>query len=109
MSLDEINKIDAAGVDKASGLVVLTIADSWDWDDEDGHILALKSKLNAYINFVESGQVWELYPELKHGVVIVDMVFRCPLPPAAEEFIARVSAISEDLGVSLKTRIYQGH
>jgi hypothetical protein len=40
MALDHPKVIDAIGVEKEPGFAVLTLADSWDWEDEHTHILA---------------------------------------------------------------------
>jgi hypothetical protein len=33
------------------------------WSDEWQHLLALQAKLNAYFDFVQSGQIFEVRPE----------------------------------------------
>ena len=109
MALDDPNKIDAAGIETESGLLVLTIADAWDWLDERGHLAALQAKLNAYINSVESGQVWATYPNLKQGLVLIDVVGRFAMPPSGDDFIKRVSEISADFGVQIRKRTYPGN
>jgi hypothetical protein len=65
MSLDQPNKVDAIGLEKGTDQTVLTIADSWDWTDEPKHLIALQAKLNSYLEFIESGQVWDEYPTAK--------------------------------------------
>ncbi|MGO8134287.1 DUF6572 domain-containing protein, partial [Rhizobium ruizarguesonis] len=57
MALDETNVIDAIGVDKATGELVLTITDHLEWKGSDSeHLLLLQEKLNTYLGFVESGE-----------------------------------------------------
>lgn len=41
MSIEDVEKIDAIGLEAASGVVVLTIIDSSDWSDEKLHALNL--------------------------------------------------------------------
>jgi hypothetical protein len=57
MSLDNLEVVDVVGTERDSGTIVLTILDAWDWDDQRGHLLALRAKLNAYFGFVESGKI----------------------------------------------------
>lgn len=57
MALDQLDTIDAAGTDRATGEIVLTIVDAWNWFDEPAHLAALQAKLNAYFGFVEAGQI----------------------------------------------------
>lgn len=70
MSLDKVAQIDAAGIDRNSGSVVLTIADYWDW----AHLLALQAKLNAYFRFIESGQILKSYPEAHGRTVTIEAI-----------------------------------
>ena len=78
MSLDQPNKVDAIGLDNETDQTVLTIADSWDWNNEPKHLIALQAKLNAYLEFIESGQVWDEYPTAKGKNLRIDVVFRFP-------------------------------
>jgi hypothetical protein len=57
MSLDNLEVVDVVGTERDGGTIVLTILDAWDWDDQRGHLLALRAKLNAYFGFVESGKI----------------------------------------------------
>jgi hypothetical protein len=63
MSVLDPNSVDAAGIDKESGDVVLTISDHLEWDDANGHLLALQAKLNGYLRFVEGGDLPEAASE----------------------------------------------
>jgi len=58
MSLEKTDTVDAVGVENDSLQAVLTIADSWDWTEEQKHLSALQAKLNAYFGFIECGQIW---------------------------------------------------
>ncbi len=62
MSLEQGNIIDFISVGKKTGLVNLTIVDSLDWTDEDRHLVLLQDKVNAYLRFVESGELDLKYP-----------------------------------------------
>jgi len=102
MSLEKTNTVDAVGIEKATGKVVLTIADSWNWQDEAAHLSALKEKLNAYGNFIESGEIWESYPQSQGRKVVIDVVSRFPVPMTAMNFLKRVSALFGDAGTELR-------
>ena len=108
MALEEANKVDGIGIENDTGFVVLTIADAWDWQDEQKHLKALQSKLNAYVNFVESGQIWEAYPNSVGRQVVIDIVTRFPLPKAGADFLERVASICADFKVKVRTRHHAG-
>ncbi len=63
MSVLEKNKIDGIGQNKDKSKVALMIADHLDWENEVQHLTILQDKINAYISFIESKQVYEVYPE----------------------------------------------
>jgi len=62
MSVEEKNKIDIITTNK-EGILVLTISDHLEWDDENEHLLILQDKINSYVDFIESGQMAESYPD----------------------------------------------
>jgi hypothetical protein len=62
MPLEDTGKVDAISTEPATGSVVLTIFNAWEWSDERAHLLALQAKLNAYFDFIQSGQIREAYP-----------------------------------------------
>jgi hypothetical protein len=104
MALEEPNKVDAIGIENDTGSIVLTIADAWDWQDEQKHLRALQAKLNAYINFVESGQIWEAYPDSKERQLVIDIIARFPLSQAGADLLERVSIACADFQVKVRSR-----
>jgi hypothetical protein len=63
MTVEDFDKIDFADIDRESGNVNLTISDHLDWNENKGeHLLALQNKLNSYLEFVESGQIYVKLP-----------------------------------------------
>ncbi|MGG3891368.1 DUF6572 domain-containing protein [Metabacillus fastidiosus] len=65
MSVLERNKIDGIGKSRAGNKLVLMIADHLNWENELQHLTLLQDKMNAYISFIESGQVYSLYPDIE--------------------------------------------
>lgn len=108
MPLEQTDKIDALGLESETGYVVLTIADSWHWDDEHGHLSALQAKLNAYFDFIESGQVWESYPAATGRQLIINVVFRFRPPAVAIEFLAKATNVASELNVLINHEIFSG-
>lgn len=108
MSLENTFTIDAAGVEDQSGIAVLTIADSWDWNDVQSHLLALQDKLNAYFHFIESGQIWESYPAAKGRKISIDIISRFPVPTAMKEFLEKAEQAATELDVIIRLRTWTG-
>ena len=61
MSLENAKVVDAIGIEDTTGFAVLTIADSWDWQDEQQHLAALQEKLNTYFDFIGAGEVFSAH------------------------------------------------
>jgi Family of unknown function (DUF6572) len=108
MSLDNPNTVDAIGVEKTTGIAILTMTDSWDWSDEGQHLLALQDKINAYLNFIESGEIYQKYPNAKGWKIIIDVVTKFPLPEIGVQFLEKANAACADLGVTVRDTYYPG-
>ena len=106
MPLENVGVVDAAGIDKQRGDIVLSILDSWDWDDEGGHLAALQAKLNSYFDFVESGEVFEALPEVKKGPIRINIISRYALPAGAVAFLQRAVAMGATLQISITQQDY---
>jgi hypothetical protein len=77
MGLGNINVVDAIGLEKNSECAILSLFDSWGWDDEEpAHLLAIQDKFNAYLEFIESGQIFEDYPPARNKDLVIDVIFR---------------------------------
>jgi hypothetical protein len=66
MSIDQTDTIDFATIDKTSGDVWLTISDHLPWEEnEDDHLVLLQNKHDAYLRFIESGEVFKKVPDTR--------------------------------------------
>lgn len=105
MSVAEPNAIDFASVDKATGVANLTISDHLPWDDDDIHLEILQDKLNAYISFYESGQIYEKYPESKSRDIRFSIVFKFAPPDDVVEYLtSAATGLREAHGIDLTWR-----
>ena len=106
MALEDASVIDAAGIEKETGFIILTIADAWDWTDEQSHLKALQEKINAYLQFVESGEILDTFPEAAFKQIIIDFYFKLPLPSIGEDFLRHASSACEKFGVKVRHSIF---
>jgi hypothetical protein len=104
MAIDNANEIDAVGIEKNSEFAMLTILDSWDWQDEGRHLLALQSKINAYFGFIESGQIWKSYPDAAGRQLVIDVVGKFPLPQIGIDLLHRAADTCAVLDVKMRYR-----
>jgi hypothetical protein len=104
MSVEQEDVVDAIGVDKISDDVMLTISDHLDWSNINSHLLLLQAKLNAYINFVDSGELVEQYPNAIGKAVVYDIVAQYPFCPEALAFFRKVESALEGSDTRLNYR-----
>lgn len=106
MSLENTETVDAVGTESDGSAVVLSIIDSWDWADQQAHLHALQEKLNAYFGFVESGQIYEAYPDASGKALRIDIVSRYPVPDAGLSFLEKAAAVAAELDISVTQRVH---
>jgi len=106
MAIDKPEIVDAVGLERGTGFVVLTITDEWDWKNEGQHLLALQAKLNAYFHFVESGQLRSTYSEVGNRKVVIDVVSRFAMPQVGLQLLERSSIACADLGIRVRNKKY---
>lgn len=66
MSIEQRRVIDFVGISKEDGRVILTISDHLPWLPDNQHLLILQNKINDYLAFLESGEIYDSYPQA-HG------------------------------------------
>ncbi|MEM7353873.1 MAG: DUF6572 domain-containing protein [Acidobacteriota bacterium] len=102
VSIEDVDQIDAIGIDRA-GEVVLTISDHLPWaDSADSHLVLLQDKINTYLAFAESGELLGSYPEFEGRCVVISIVGRFPLAEQACSFLAQAASVTEGAGVALR-------
>lgn len=104
MGLEDLNTVDAIGLERESGAAVLTLIDSWDWRDEENHLDALQSKLNAYFNFIESGQIGETHPQAVGRKLFIDVVTQHALSDRGKLLLKHVSDFAAERNVGLRCK-----
>lgn len=101
MSALKTNQIDLIGTDHTKGVVVFTITDHLEWDDDIAHLKQLQEKLNTYIAYVESGDLVADYPESKDLKVHFEIVFKHDLPESAKNFLAKAKNFLKTIEINL--------
>ena len=103
MSVDQKDIVDLIST-SPDGNVMLTISDHLPWDKENEHLLALQDKLNSYLMFIESGEIFESYPTAKSKSLINEIVMKYKPNEVALVFLTRSKETIENTGVQLKWR-----
>ena len=103
MSVTETDKVDIVATRPGSSSVLLVVTDHLRWDDLEGHLAALRAKLDTYVAFVESGQLHRLEepPLPPNPEVRIRVAMRHAPPPAARAFFEESRARLAGIGVGL--------
>ena len=103
MTVEDLGKIDVTAIARESGDVILVISDHLDWDENEGeHLFALQNKLNAYLEFIESGQVYAKIPRAVENKIIIEVVGKFSLSDEAKKFYRLAGKAIEELGYTLR-------
>ena len=103
MSVDQKDTVDFIST-SPEGNVMLTISDHLPWDKENKHLLALQDKLNSYLMFIESGEIFESYPTAKSKSLIIEVVMKYKPNEVVLVFLTQSKNTIENTGVQLKWR-----
>jgi hypothetical protein len=107
MTVEDIKQIDFARLDEKANEVKLVISDHLGWErnelDEQGeHLLTLQEKLNSYLAFIESGEIYQKIPQAVGRSIVIQVVGKYPLSEEANKFYRLAGGVIEDAGFSLR-------
>ena len=106
MSLDNPEKVDAIGKLNDENTIILSIIDSWNWDNYKKHLHALQDKINGYFEFVESGQIYMDYPDAFGKNLRIEIISRYPIPNAGVDFLAKAAIVAAELDIAMTQRMH---
>lgn len=101
MTVDQIKVIDIVSKDQ-DGNFTLTICDHLDWHDIKGHLVLLQDKINTYLGFLDSGEIYEKYPDAKDHRVEIEAMFAHKPTSDALSFLSKTKSIIEEMGFSFR-------
>jgi hypothetical protein len=105
MSIEQPKTIDAIGVDNETGITKLAIIDDLDWEDEGKHLTILQDKINLYLGFIESGDIYESYPDSKGRNLEIKIYSKYDIPEIGIKFINKAYEVITEAGFTLSCEI----
>jgi hypothetical protein len=105
VAIDNPNTIDIMSESPRRELV-LTISDHLDWTDSKGHQFTLQEKLNGYLRFIESGEVYEHRPKAVGLRIVISVAGQFELDFEGKQFLARAQTIIESAGFGFEYRLF---
>lgn len=103
MSIYDAQTIDFFAVDHRSNVVFLVIADHLPWDEHEGeHLMMVQEKINAYLAFMESGEIFEKIPVSVGLSIVIKWMGKYPLSEQALKFYDFAETLIEGAGFELE-------
>lgn len=99
MSVIDKDKVDGIGISKDHTKVILMISDHISWEKEYDHLLILQDKINAYVNFIESGQARNMYPDI--DVYTIMIYFKYEITLNVKEFLTAINKQLKGIGINI--------
>lgn len=96
MTIEQTSVVDIAYINSETGSVHLSITDHLEWDGE--HLFLLQEKINCYLSFVESGEIFDTFPKFRGKKIQVDLISKFEPTEEALHFIGHVKVILEQAG-----------
>jgi hypothetical protein len=103
MTIEQPDVVDFILVEPESD-TVLTVSDHLPWDDEKEHLLRLQEKLNAYVRFIESGELYQKWPDAQGRPITIEVVLKHAVPQDSLWFFEKAAAAIMGAGYKLKVR-----
>jgi hypothetical protein len=100
MGVEQATVIDYIGIDAVSGAVHLTIVNALEWNA--AKLRLLQMKLNAYLAFVESGELYSAYPGAAGRPVVLDVRLTYWPDADATLFLERAAELIAKAGLTLQ-------
>lgn len=104
MTIEQTNKVDVISINPDTEAVVMTISDHLDWSDKASHLLLLQEKINSYLAFVESGEIFVSYPKAKGRPIVIDVVFQHDIDAEGLDFLNLATEVVRGAGFQLTNR-----
>ncbi len=105
MSVEDKNTVDAFSI-TPEGKVRLLISDHLEWDQENKHLLTLQEKINTYLRVIESGEIYEVYPQSEGKEFIIQIMMKYSPNETALEFLNRVEGMLDKAGYEFQYRYF---
>jgi hypothetical protein len=94
MAIDQTNTVDSIGVDPNKDEAQLIISDHLPWnageERDREHMYLLQEKINAYLRFIESGEIYTAYPKARGKKAMIRLVGKYDMGAGGREFFKRI-------------------
>lgn len=99
MTVIEKDKIDGIGKSKDGKCLVFMIADHLKWIDEFDHLKLLQDKINSYLEYIETKQFRDIYPNEEFKFYHIEICFKYKITDKCKQFLEVVQKQIEDFNI----------
>jgi hypothetical protein len=104
MSVSELDVIDFVAQRPDTNEMYFIISDHLAWDAE-GHINALKSKVNAYVDYIQSDALLEAYPNANEKNHVIEVLYTTEPNSYALDAFSHFTKMGDDMNFRFSHRI----
>ena len=108
MSIEHSDKIDLIGTTEEEK-VILTISDHLEWDNSGVHTQLLEDKIEAYLHFIESGQIYEDYPNSENSDLTIFVALKYKPDEFGLDFLNRCREIILSFGIGFNWEVLKSN
>jgi hypothetical protein len=101
MSVVEKKEIDGIGKSKDGSTLVFMIADHLEWDDEFWHLNILQDKINSYLEYIETNQFSDIYPNDEFKFYHIEISFKYKITDKCKKFLETVQKQIENYNIKV--------
>jgi hypothetical protein len=107
MTIEQVDVIDFATLDRKTKTAFLNISDHLPWDEKGLHLKLLQDKLNAYLSCIESGQLEQDLPETAGFAICIRILGKFPLSEQAKRFLDMAKPAVQEAGFDLQFVLFE--
>jgi hypothetical protein len=105
MAIDQTNVVDSIGIEPNKDEAHLIISDHFDWGRDDQtekeHMYLLQEKINTYLRFIESGEIYAAYPKARGRRPVIRVVGKYEMSSNAESFFKKIKEVLWSSGYAI--------
>lgn len=105
MSIQDTKTVDFVSLESEPNTALLVVSDHLDWANTLKHQLALQEKLNAYLSFIESRELYVRFPKANGKRVEIRVMFQHEPDTSGMNFLQKVKGAIEQAGFHFSYRV----
>ena len=103
MALNKKDEIDMRAVYNTTADLIMVDYLEWTGQEKDDneHMWLMQEKINSYIEAVESGEIFDIKPEVKNKEIKIKIVSRHCINEKGKNFLLQVSDVLNSINIEL--------